>query len=151
LKSIVGSECGASLSVRHCLGGDYGRASFARRKQLSATPGLSAAPAIGESLDLGLADADFVWEDTRQPLGGDYVVTRLNALKHGVLSQVTVLPWEDGAKYWALLEALVDEHKPLGPTEEHLVEEVAGIIWRKRRSGWGESAVTSSCSREEHR
>ena len=29
--------------------------------------------------------------------------------------------------------ALVAEHAPQGPTEEHLVEEVAGILWRKRR------------------
>ena len=25
------------------------------------------------------------------------------------------------------------EHRPHGPTEEHLVEEIAGILWRKRR------------------
>src|SRR5205085_7267406 len=32
-----------------------------------------------------------------------------------------------------LLEALVEEYRPRGPTEDHLVEEIAGIIWRKRR------------------
>ena len=26
-----------------------------------------------------------------------------------------------------------DEHRPQGPTEEHLVEELVGILWRKRR------------------
>lgn len=76
-----------------------------------------------------------------QPGGGNYASARLNALKHGVLSQFTVLPWEDGAEYQALLEALVAEHKPQGPTEEHLVEEVAGAIWRKRRLRLGESAA----------
>jgi hypothetical protein len=35
----------------------------------------------------------------------------------------------------------VSEHKPQGPTEEHLVEELAGVIWRKRRLRLGESAV----------
>ena len=40
-----------------------------------------------------------------------------------------------------LLEALVAEHKPQGPTEEHLVEELTGIIWRKRRLRLGESAA----------
>ena len=33
------------------------------------------------------------------------------------------------------------EHTPDGPTEEHLVEELAGIIWRKRRLRMAEAAV----------
>ena len=53
----------------------------------------------------------------------------------------TVLPWEDGAEYDALIEALAAEHSPQGPTEEHLVEELAGIIWRKRRLRLAESAA----------
>jgi hypothetical protein len=53
------------------------------------------------------------------------------------LSQYTVLPWEDGEEYRALLEALVAEHRPQGPTEEHLVEELTGVIWRKRRLRMG--------------
>jgi len=76
-----------------------------------------------------------------QPRGGNYEVTRFNALRHGVLSQHTVLPWEDGEEYSTLLEALVAEHKPQGPTEEHLVEELAGVIWRKRRLRLGENAA----------
>jgi len=62
-----------------------------------------------------------------------YVVTRFNAVKHAILSRYTVLPWEDATEYGDLLEALVVEHKPVGPTETHLVEEIAGIFWRKRR------------------
>jgi hypothetical protein len=60
-------------------------------------------------------------------------ITRFNALKHGVLSRYTVLPWEDADEYRALVAALMAEHAPQGPTEEHLVEELAGILWRKRR------------------
>jgi hypothetical protein len=74
---------------------------------------------------------------------GNYKITRFNALRHGVLSQHTVLPWENREEYEALLEALVAEYKPEGPTEEHLVEEVAGIIWRKRRLRVGEKAAHS--------
>ena len=33
------------------------------------------------------------------------------------------------------------EHVPQGVTEEHLVEEVAGIIWRKRRLRLAEAAM----------
>jgi len=76
-----------------------------------------------------------------QPRGGSYEATRFNALQHGVLSQHTILPWEDGEEYLTLLEALAAEHKPKGPTEEHLVEELAGVIWRKRRLRLGESAA----------
>ena len=68
-------------------------------------------------------------------------VTRFNALRHGVLSKFTVLPWEDADEYRALVAALVDEHAPRGPTEEHLVEELAGVFWRKRRLRLAEAAA----------
>ena len=64
---------------------------------------------------------------------GGYETTRFNALRHGVLSRYTVLPWEDEGEYRVLLDALAAEHMPQGPTEEHLVEELAGTLWRKRR------------------
>src|ERR671933_1978475 len=69
-----------------------------------------------------------------------YEVTRFNALRHGVLSRYTVLPWESETEYHELLNALVQEHQPHGPTEEHLVEELAGILWRKRRLRLAEAA-----------
>ena len=72
---------------------------------------------------------------------GGYEVTRFNALRHGVLSRYTVLPWEDAGEYRALVEALAAEHAPRGPTEEHLVEELAGLIWRKRRLRLAEAAA----------
>jgi hypothetical protein len=68
-------------------------------------------------------------------------ITRLNALKHGILSRYTVLPWEDADEYRSLVDALVAEHGPVGPTEEHLVEELAGILWRKRRLRLAEAAT----------
>ncbi len=61
--------------------------------------------------------------------------------KHAVLSRYTVLPWEDESEYGELLDALVGEHKPQGPTEEHMVEELAGILWRKRRLRMAECAA----------
>ena len=70
-----------------------------------------------------------------------YVVTRFNAVKHAVLSRYTVLPWEDESEYGELLEAFVAEHEPEGPTETHLVEEIAGIVWRKRRLRLAECAA----------
>ena len=76
-----------------------------------------------------------------QARDGNYEFARFNALRHGVLSQYTVLPWEDLGEYRALVEALAAEHGPQGPTEEHLVEELAGVIWRKRRLRLGEAAA----------
>jgi hypothetical protein len=70
-----------------------------------------------------------------------YEVTRFNALRHGVLSRYTVLPWEDADEYQALVAALVAQHSPQGPTEEHLVEELVGILWRKRRLRLAEAAA----------
>jgi hypothetical protein len=64
--------------------------------------------------------------ETELPLPADTSgteITRFNALKHGVLSRYTVLPWEDADEYSALVDALTTEHAPLGPTEEHLVED----------------------------
>ncbi len=71
----------------------------------------------------------------------NYAVTRFNALQHGVLSRYTVLPWENEGEYRELLDALVEEHAPHGLTEEHLVEELAGVIWRKRRLRLAEAAA----------
>jgi hypothetical protein len=68
-------------------------------------------------------------------------LTRFNALRQGVLSRYTVLPWEDADEYGALVASLVAEHRPPGPTEEHLVEELAGVLWRKRRLRLAEAAA----------
>ncbi len=70
-----------------------------------------------------------------------YDASRLNAVRHGILSRFTVLPWEDAAEYEALLDALTEEHTPAGPTETHLVVELAGVLWRKRRLRLAEIAT----------
>jgi hypothetical protein len=58
-----------------------------------------------------------------------------------VLSKFRVLPWEDANEYYELVAALTAEHSPCGPTEEHLVEELAGVMWRKRRLRLAETAT----------
>jgi hypothetical protein len=70
-----------------------------------------------------------------------YADSRFNATKHGILSRHLLLPWENEADYERLLGMLVEEHEPVGPTETHLVEELAGIIWRKRRLRQAEAAA----------
>lgn len=62
-----------------------------------------------------------------------YAAVRFNAMKHGILSRLVVLAHEDHSEYSDLLAALIEEHRPAGMTERHLLEELAAIIWRKRR------------------
>ena len=52
-----------------------------------------------------------------------------------------LLPWENAEEYETLYADLMEEHEPQGPTERHLVEELAGIIWRKKRTTLAESAL----------
>jgi hypothetical protein len=70
-----------------------------------------------------------------------YERSRLNAVRHGILTRHLVLPWEDRSDYNDLLEGLVAEHGPSGTTEHHLVEELASIIWRKQRVVMAETAA----------
>jgi hypothetical protein len=67
------------------------------------------------------------------PGNGRYEQVRFNATKHGILSSLVVLAHENHAEFDDLLAALFDEHRPAGMTERHLIEELASIIWSKRR------------------
>ena len=74
----------------------------------------------------------------------NYAPVRYNALKHGILSKLVVLPHEDRSEFDSLLTGLIEEHQPTGVTEIHLVEELASILWRKRRVLLGEGAALNS-------
>jgi len=78
-----------------------------------------------------------------------YDNSKHNALKHGILSKYTVMAWENAEDYQKLLDLLIDEHAPQGITEEHLVEELAGVVWRKMRLRYAENtslqASLNSC------
>jgi hypothetical protein len=71
---------------------------------------------------------------------GNYAAVRFNAMKHGILSRLAVLPHESERDFTELLAALMEEHRPTGMTELHLVEELAAVIWRKRRVLMAEGA-----------
>jgi hypothetical protein len=75
---------------------------------------------------------------------GTYELSRLNAVRHGVLSRHTVLPWEDEKEYQALLADLTTEHDPRGQTEQYLVQEMAAIMWRKSRLRLAEASLHRS-------
>jgi hypothetical protein len=77
--------------------------------------------------------------ETETP-ASNYGAVRYNAMKHGILSRLAVLPHEDVGEFADLLAALIEEHQPAGMTERHLIEELAAIIWRKRRVLMAEGA-----------
>ncbi len=58
---------------------------------------------------------------------------RLNALKHGLLSQELLLPGEDEAALMGLTERLMADLQPEGTLEILLVEDVIVAYWRLRR------------------
>jgi len=58
---------------------------------------------------------------------------RPNALKHGACSRIAILPGEDSDEFTELLEGLLAEWEPQGPTEGEAVYTIAACIWRKRR------------------
>lgn len=80
-----------------------------------------------------------------------YKAFRFNALKHGILSRYTVLSHENHADYESLVNSLMDEHLPAGATEQHLIEELASVIWRKRRVLQAEGATINKGLKESAR
>lgn len=75
------------------------------------------------------------------PVATGYDGVRFNALKHGILSRYTVLSHENHDDYESLVDSLMQEHLPAGATEQILIEELASIVWRKRRVLQAEGAT----------
>jgi hypothetical protein len=66
---------------------------------------------------------------------------RLNALKHGLLSQVVLLPGEEEEALRELGERLRDELQPVGELECLLVDRIISAYWRLRRLGRVETGI----------
>lgn len=62
-----------------------------------------------------------------------YELTRLNAVTHGILSKETVLPHESREEFESLRSQYEADFTPSNATERTLVEELASIVWRKKR------------------
>jgi hypothetical protein len=68
-------------------------------------------------------------------------VTRLNALRHGLLARDVVLPGEDADAFEDLWNQVRAHFSPTGPIEELLSERVVNTIWRLRRLARAETAL----------
>ena len=66
---------------------------------------------------------------------------RLNALKHGLLSQVILLPEEDEEALRELGERVRNELQPVGELENLQVERIVSGYWRLRRLGRVEAGI----------
>jgi hypothetical protein len=66
---------------------------------------------------------------------------RMNALKHGLLSQEILLPGEDEEALRGLGERLRDELQPVGELENLLVDRIITSYWRLRRLGRVEAGI----------
>ncbi len=73
-----------------------------------------------------------------------YTKTRHNAVRHGILSNVDVLHWEDATELQNLRQGFLDDFKPQGASELYLVEELATIAFRKQRLYKAENALIIS-------
>ena len=63
-----------------------------------------------------------------------------NSTRHGLFAQTIVLEDEKEQEFLALLNELLDEHKPATPTETMMVEAIAAARWRQDRI-WGMQKV----------
>jgi hypothetical protein len=75
----------------------------------------------------------------KTPEGKDAV--RLNALKHGLLSQAVLLPGEDEKALRELGQSLRAELQPVGELESLLVDRIIASYWRLRRLGRVEAGI----------
>ena len=66
---------------------------------------------------------------------------RLNALKHGLLSQAVLLPGEDEEALSELGKNLKVELQPVGELESLLVDRIIASYWRLRRLGRVEAGI----------
>src|SRR5215207_8732329 len=66
---------------------------------------------------------------------------RLNAVKHGLLSQEILLPGEDEEALRELGQILRAELRPVGELENLLVDRIIASYWRLRRLGRVEAGI----------
>jgi len=66
---------------------------------------------------------------------------RLNALKHGLLSEEILLPGEDERALREFTESLRAELQPVGELENLLVDRIVSLTWRLRRLGRVEAGI----------
>ena len=65
----------------------------------------------------------------------------LNAVRHGLTAQSSVLPGEDPAQLEALSDSLMKQLKPRGMVQRLMAERIVSLAWKLRRVARAEEAV----------
>ena len=68
-------------------------------------------------------------------------VSRRNALKHGLTARSLIIEGENPKQFKALRDELIESYAPQGVVEDHLVDMMAGLLWRLRRAPSLEAAA----------
>ena len=97
-------------------------------------------PPLAKSVKIEGVDQPAVRKATGPRTPGGKQRSKSNALKHGILSKGLLLKDESRAEYDSLLKGLQEDWKPQGTLETILVENLATLLWRKRRVLQAESA-----------
>jgi hypothetical protein len=61
-------------------------------------------------------------------------ISRLNATRHGLTSQVACMTWEDRDAFNEFCAALVADYRPEGPAETQIAQAIAEDNWRLNRA-----------------
>jgi len=72
----------------------------------------------------------------------------MNALKHGLTAQTSLLPGEDPDELREFGESLEAELRPMGPLQRMLVQRVVAIAWKLRRSAAAEERAALKMEEE---
>jgi hypothetical protein len=72
---------------------------------------------------------------------GGKVRSSRNSLKTGQYAKLLVLPDEDAKEFARLRTTLLDEWRPVGPTEISYVDRLTALLWRQRRIYHAESGL----------
>ena len=68
-------------------------------------------------------------------------VSKLNAVRHGLLAQTVLLPDEDPEEFNELYDNLMAELAPVGEIESRLADRISACLWRLRRVGAIETGI----------
>ncbi|MBL8564821.1 MAG: hypothetical protein JNM89_03795 [Hyphomicrobiaceae bacterium] len=76
-------------------------------------------------------------------------VSSRNSVTHGLTARQVVMEWEDPAAFETLRQSLHQEFRPDRSTACRLVEHLAALLWRLRRSAAYESALITWISHQQ--
>jgi len=78
---------------------------------------------------------------------------KFNAIKHGLFAKHVFIPGIDGTnpkEFSSLLDDLIAEYGPAGPTEHFLLEKIAKAMWRMRRANFAEKGSIRTSILRDH-